>query len=169
MTKDSSINIEWLISRGYSLNPMSLQWEKPASKPFKPKSVQSIGKKEKVAGSALKSTTDAIGFPIPVKPLSVNECWQGKRFKTQKYKRYERDVLSKLVAQDFPISPYSVRIVASMSNVNSDLDNIAKPLIDILQKKFGFNDRDIFKLLLEKKKVKKGEEGTYVHISTITK
>ena len=30
---------------------------------------------------------------IPIKPLSVNEAWQGKRFKTNKYQKYERDML----------------------------------------------------------------------------
>ena len=30
---------------------------------------------------------------LKYKPLSVNICWQGKRFKTTEYKKYERDLL----------------------------------------------------------------------------
>ena len=29
---------------------------------------------------------------IPLKPLSVNEAWQGKRYKTKKYKQYCKDI-----------------------------------------------------------------------------
>ena len=30
------------------------------------------------------------------KPLSVNTCWQGKRFKTPLYKEYEKEILELL-------------------------------------------------------------------------
>ncbi|MCP4481352.1 MAG: hypothetical protein GY817_00790 [bacterium] len=27
---------------------------------------------------------------LPIKPLSVNECWKGRHFKTEKYKKYKK-------------------------------------------------------------------------------
>jgi hypothetical protein len=32
------------------------------------------------------------GYAIKIKPLSVNKAWQGKRFKTNEYKQYEKEV-----------------------------------------------------------------------------
>lgn len=95
---------------------------------------------------------------LEVKPLSVNEVWQGKRFKTDKYRAYERYLLS--VIKPFPIPEGDLFIVLEFgfSNVNSDIDNPVKPFIDILQKKLGFNDKRISDLHLRKRKVKKGQE-----------
>jgi hypothetical protein len=39
---------------------------------------------------------------IDIKPLSVNESWQGKRFKTDKYKLYERACLFMLPKLNVP-------------------------------------------------------------------
>jgi len=40
----------------------------------------------------------------------------------------------------------------------SDIDNPTKLVLDILQKQYGVNDRDIVHLVLHKKKVAKGKE-----------
>lgn len=95
---------------------------------------------------------------INIAPLSVNQCWQGKRFKTKKYVSYEKEVLLTLRPIKLPIAPFSVYYEFGMSNSLSDIDNPLKPLQDILQKKYGFNDKDIFEMHVVKKKVKKGEE-----------
>ena len=95
---------------------------------------------------------------IKIKPLSVNQCWQGKRFKTPKYKQYESDVLILLPKTKIPNGKLSVSIKVGFSSHLSDIDNMAKPFIDILQKKYFFNDSMIYKLILEKEIVKKGEE-----------
>ena len=55
-------------------------------------------------------------------------------------------------------SLFLIFINVGLSSKNADIDNIAKPFIDILQKKYGFNDKNIYKLVLEKFIVKKGEE-----------
>ena len=52
----------------------------------------------------------------------------------------------------------SLSLLIGLSSKNADLDNILKPWIDILQKKFGFNDRHIYKLNVEKVDVPKGHE-----------
>lgn len=96
-----------------------------------------------------------------IKPLSVNQCWQGRRFKTEKYLAYERETfyqLQRLQKIKFPTGRIWLRITAGLSNKVADIDNIAKPFIDILQKFYGFNDKQIYELELRKKDVKKGEE-----------
>lgn len=91
-------------------------------------------------------------------PLSVNKCWQGKRFKTKLYKDYEETLLWLLPKKQFPKDNISIKIIAGFSSKLSDADNILKPLLDILQLKYKFNDRDIKELYIRKELVKKGNE-----------
>jgi Holliday junction resolvase RusA-like endonuclease len=88
---------------------------------------------------------------LDIKPISVNDCWQGKRFKTSKYKKYERDLLLMLPIVELPSPPYKVYYEFGFSSASSDLDNPIKPLQDILQKKYGFNDKDIFEMVAKRK------------------
>ncbi len=96
------------------------------------------------------------------KPLSVNEAWQGKRFKTIKYNRYERALLA-LLPSEKPPQFNVIHLEFGLSNVLSDIDNPVKPLLDILQKKYRFNDRDIYELHIKKTIVPKGSE--YISIN----
>lgn len=66
-----------------------------------------------------------------------------------------------------PAGELELNIEVGMSNSQSDLDNICKPFQDILQKKYGFNDNRIYKLVMQKIKVKKGEEYISFEIKTI--
>jgi len=95
-----------------------------------------------------------------VKPLSVNEAWQGRKFKTDKYKKYEELLLMMLpdIAIDFDKQPLELFIEVGFSNKASDIDNVIKPFVDILQKKYDFNDKYIYRLLVEKKDVSRGDE-----------
>ena len=104
-----------------------------------------------------------------IKLLSVNDCWQGRRFKTPAYKTYEKELLHTLPQSKLPETPLMISLVFGFSNSASDIDNPTKPLLDILQKKYGFNDKDIYKLNIEKVKVKKGDEFFAAEISTIIK
>jgi len=109
-------------------------------------------------------------FRIPVAPLSVNQCWQGQRFKTPTYKKFESDMLSMLPKiERFPVAPFILKYSFGFSNILSDLDNPVKPFTDILQKKYKFNDKDIFKLMVEKIMVKKGEEFIDFELKTLKK
>lgn len=103
---------------------------------------------------------------IPIKPLSVNEAWQGRRFKTPKYVQYERDVLLLLPKIKLPDPPYKITYVFGLSNKLSDLDNPVKPITDILQKKYGLNDKDIYEAHLTKKITPKGKEYIEFKIET---
>jgi Holliday junction resolvase RusA-like endonuclease len=95
---------------------------------------------------------------INIKPLSVNEAWQGRRFKTPKYKKYESVVLMLLPKQAPKFDRYCINLVFGVSNIGQDVDNCLKPILDIFQKKYGFNDKNIFELNVKKKVVKKGFE-----------
>lgn len=95
---------------------------------------------------------------INIKPLSVNEAWQGKRFKSPKYAQYERDVLFLLPQIKVPKSELSLTIRVGYSNKASDIDNCVKPFVDILQKKYEFNDSQIYELHVFKYIVEKGSE-----------
>ena len=104
---------------------------------------------------------------VNIKPLSVNEAWKGRRFKTDKYKAYEKELLYRLPRIDIPKPPYKFSYEFGFSNIQSDLDNPVKILQDILQKKYGFNDRDIYEAIIKKDKDAKGNEYLYVTITTI--
>lgn len=95
---------------------------------------------------------------INIKPLSVNLVWQGKRFKTPAYTKYEREVFTLLPDLNELKPPFLVNITFGLSNSLSDIDNPVKPILDILQKKYGINDKDIIELNLKKLIVKKGFE-----------
>ena len=100
-----------------------------------------------------------IVFKLNEKPLSVNEAWQGKRFKTPIYKTYEETILltmpkGKIDAEQM----LRVEFFFGFSNKASDLDNPVKLLLDIAQKKYGFNDKNIYELNVRKCIVKKGDE-----------
>jgi Holliday junction resolvase RusA-like endonuclease len=95
---------------------------------------------------------------LDIKPLSINEAFQGRRFKTEKYNRYEKAVLLLLPKLQIPEPPLKLSLVFGFSNIAADLDNPAKLFIDCMQKKYGFNDKHIFELNIRKEVVKKGAE-----------
>ena len=101
---------------------------------------------------------------IKIKPLSVNDAWKGQRFKTTAYKHYEQLLGLLLRPLTIPEGKLKLTLIWAFSSAGSDIDNPCKPCIDILQKKYGFNDSRIHKLDLEKTKVKKGDEFIYLLI-----
>ena len=99
------------------------------------------------------------GYGIKIKPLSVNAAWQGRRFKTDLYKRYEKDVALLLPPNlEIPEGDLSIYLEWGFSNSSSDWDNPIKPFQDILQKKYDFNDNRVFDARVKKVKVPKGAE-----------
>ena len=95
---------------------------------------------------------------ISAKPISVNDCWKGRRYKTKEYKRYERTMLMLLPKISIPEGKLNLVLNFGFSSKGSDLDNPVKPFIDILQKKYGFNDNQIYRAEITKEIVKKGDE-----------
>lgn len=105
---------------------------------------------------------------LDVKPLSVNKCWQGRRYKTKEYKSYEKALLHLLPNIDIEYkNNLKIDITFGFSNKTNDIDNPLKPLLDILQKKYLFNDRCVYELNVKKCIVKKKEEYILIKINEI--
>lgn len=96
---------------------------------------------------------------IPIKPLSVNNCWQGRRFKTREYTQYQRDVSILLMPYRNKKYEGDVRVFIRWylkSVLRMDIDNPCKPLLDILVKNGIIrDDRNVQELHLYKVKSEK--------------
>ena len=96
---------------------------------------------------------------IQIKPLSVNEAFQGRRFKTDKYKQWIENSIIQLKSIQIPESQKLTLIITfGVSSKASDIDNPLKPLLDLIQRKYGINDNRFYKLQVTKEIVKKGKE-----------
>ena len=95
---------------------------------------------------------------IKIKPLSINEAYRGPRYRTTAYNKYINDVSYQLKKIALPVPPYSLSYEFGYSSKGSDIDNAVKPITDILQKRYGFNDNQVYELHVIKKIVKKGQE-----------
>ena len=103
---------------------------------------------------------------VLIKPVSVNECWQGRRFSTPKYSKYKKDLAFLLPNIKIPEPPYEIHFKFGFSNSASDWDNSIKPTQDAIALKYGFNDKLIRKGIVETEIVKKGNE--YFEFEIIT-
>ena len=100
---------------------------------------------------------------IPIKPLSVNEALTvammkkgrrtyGRIIKTLKAKNFQKNVYC-LLPKEKDIILYDKMILQCyvyFTNGRSDLDNSIKYFQDTLQKKYGFDDHRIYKLIITK-------------------
>lgn len=93
------------------------------------------------------------GF-VPIRPMSVNTAWQGRRFSTPEKKAYEQAVLLSLQAPKTAINTGDIELELVFYLVHprrSDLDNFVKISQDILQKRGYFrNDNQIVSLIARK-------------------
>lgn len=109
---------------------------------------------------------------VDIAPMSVNKAWAGKRFKTPEYKDYEKHLLLILPKLTVPHGEMKIIFEFGMSNICSDIDNPVKPFLDVLQKKFWFNDRYVMEMDVKKVKVAKGSEYVkfcFIPIKDVTK
>lgn len=95
---------------------------------------------------------------IDIKPLSVNEAWQGKRYRSTKYKIYQHSVKCLLPKLKIPPPPYEVHYTFGFSSTLSDWDNPVKPTQDVIASHYGFNDKLILKATVTITHVPKGQE-----------
>ena len=102
-----------------------------------------------------------------IKTLSVNDAWKGRRFKTDQYKAYEKELLLLLPNIEIPEGKLQLEIIVGFSSRASDIDNIIKPFLDILQKKYSFNDSRIYRLIIDKTITEKGSEFVAWEISEL--
>jgi Holliday junction resolvase RusA-like endonuclease len=100
---------------------------------------------------------------LPIKPLSANRAFRGRRFMTDEYKRFQRDMLLLLPSVRLE-SISEVHLHFGFSSKLSDLDNATKQTIDCIVKKYGIDDRYINKIVLTKEIVQKGCEFIDIQI-----
>jgi Holliday junction resolvase RusA-like endonuclease len=101
-----------------------------------------------------------MNYTLKIKPLSVNEAFKGRRFKTDKYDDFIQKmhyILPKTI--DIPNEMnIKLAIEFGFSSKASDIDNCCKSFIDCLVKKYKVDDRFIYEMHVFKSIVKKGEE-----------
>lgn len=103
---------------------------------------------------------------LQIKPLSINEAYKGRRFRTPKYDTYIRQMIFLLPSNmSIPKDNIKLFIEFGYSSSLSDIDNGLKCFIDCLQKKYNFNDKLINELNVRKIKVNKGFEHIIFEIS----
>lgn len=95
---------------------------------------------------------------VKIKPLSNNDSWTGRRFRSDKYKKYEKELMHILPDMKIPKPPYKVTYEFGFSSKGSDIDNPCKNFGDVLQKRYDFNDNQVYEMIIYKKIVKKGQE-----------
>ena len=72
---------------------------------------------------------------IPLKPMSVNIAWCGRRFKSKAYKQYEKDFFKVIGRVPKIGGDIEVTIEWYIKNDKmTDIDNPTKPLLDLLSK-----------------------------------
>jgi Holliday junction resolvase RusA-like endonuclease len=97
---------------------------------------------------------------LNIKPFSVNDAWKGRRFRTDAYDNFENYVMLMLpntiaVPKEVPLR---LTFWFGVSSKASDYDNPIKPMQDILQKAYEFDDKWIFEGKQFKEIVPKGQE-----------
>lgn len=105
---------------------------------------------------------------IEIKPLSVNTCYRGRRFKTENYARYCRDIAFLAPKLILPTPPYQIHLKFGFSNDASDWDNCIKTTQDALADKYKFNDKLIRKGIVETEKVPRGKEYIEFEITSLS-
>jgi len=99
------------------------------------------------------------GGIIPIKPISINQCWQGRRYRTANFKKWQELVCHNLPTGQKISGGVGVIICLYLKSIRkSDIDNFLKPLIDCLVKK-GYIQDDRYIDYLEVQKFKAKQEG----------
>lgn len=94
---------------------------------------------------------------IDFKPLSTNQAWKGRRFKSQAYKNYIHAMALLLPNIELPEPPYKL-ILDLWIDSRADADNCIKQFQDCLQKKYNFKDNLVYKLVVTKYPTSKNDE-----------
>ena len=95
---------------------------------------------------------------IKIKPLSINEAYRGRRFKTKSLEVYKESLKYLLPKMSVTEGKLSVTYVFGVSSKGSDGDNLIKAFQDCVAEQYGFNDNKIYEWYVKKTDVEKGEE-----------
>lgn len=88
----------------------------------------------------------------------MNKAYFGKLIKTNELRKYMKDLAYLLPTMKIPEPPYELHLEWGFSSRGSDWDNPLKSTIDAISDKYKFNDNLIYKAVVEKMIVKKGQE-----------
>ena len=99
-----------------------------------------------------------MSYRIPLRALSANQLFTGRRFKTPAYRKYLRDLHLLLPPMKIPEGKLELKIVFGVSNARCDTDNMLKGFIDGLMARYHFDDARIFSLMAHKVITPKGGE-----------
>jgi len=107
---------------------------------------------------------------LNIKALSVNEAYQGRRFRTPKHDVFKTAIKYLLPpSYDMPEPPYCIYFEFGVSSPLSDGDNLVKCAQDSIADKYGFNDRFIKRWVIDVEKVEKGKEYIKFKIEHLVK
>lgn len=107
-----------------------------------------------------------------IKPLSTNEMHLGRKVDSAKYRKWSAQAgrqLPDLSSIDFT-KPLKIHVDVIFRRRSSDLDNIWKPLLDMMQKHIPtFNDNKVVRMSANKFVTKNDDEtGYFVQIENCT-
>ena len=128
-------------------------------------SIEPLFPKPNKIRNAVKSEVDGVPddyngcYMVRFKPMSVNEAWKGKRYRSDKYNAY-KVAIGVLLPKNIiiPTGLLKVYYEFGLSNSGGDWDNPVKPIQDILQEAYRFNDSRIMEATVKKVIVDKGSE-----------
>lgn len=107
-------------------------------------------------------------YRIDIKPITVNQCWQGRRFKTATYKKW-RDDFGLIINNKEKEKSHELSVILEFyikHESTTDLDNLIKPTLDAL-KENGIIEDDRFIKSLEAYKYQSEEEFIRVTIAKL--
>ena len=103
-----------------------------------------------------------IKISLLIKPISINSCWQGRRYKTKEAKIYDKSLQLLLPKKKIEAQFYAVKYIFYLKSIlKADIDNFIKVIQDNLVKKGIIRD-DRFILKIEAQKIK--SEKDYIEI-----
>ena len=108
-----------------------------------------------------------IDLELPIKALSVNKIYSGRKHRSVYYKTYRKQ-LFKLLDREPKVKlnlngNLGMRLEVGLSSTLADLSNCQKALEDVISEWFNFNDRQIVYIEQLKFIVNKGDE--YIKVS----
>lgn len=116
---------------------------------YRDKIVDPLIKGNRKIKNSVKSEQDGESWKLDIRPLSINEGYTGKRYKTPAHRLWHKRVLLLLPDIPVPLPPYEIYLKFGFSSNKSDFDNCIKFFVDCLQQKYGFNDKLIRKAIIE--------------------
>jgi len=115
----------------------------------------------------------SLHLKIPIKAISTNKLYSGRKVRSYVYKNYRKQVLQFL--DDNYSTPVSLtgnlvmELEVGFSSPLSDASNSVKGIEDCISEYYGFNDRQIVTIVIHKYIVDKGKEYTHIKLKKTRK